>query len=127
MSHLLAAGASTGNDTLDLLLPFLNLGVVVVVLYMIVRKVGLVPAWTMTEQEKAHTKALADAEESRRRELAAKDAIIAGLEADKAHLRQVSESLQAAFREQVIPALTKANEVAGDYVDALRRHSMGGS
>jgi hypothetical protein len=109
---LAAAGDNSGNVVLDQYLPFVNFGVLGILIVLLVSKKWLIPAWT-----------LEDIKETHERELGVKDAVIADKDEDIKELKESLNALQALTREQVIPALVRANQLSADYVAELARRS----
>jgi hypothetical protein len=103
---------SSGNGLIDQILPFLNFGIIGILVVLIVSKKWLVPAWTLEELKETHD-----------RELAQKDSVIADKDEDLKELKESTAALQALTREQVIPALVRANQLSADYVAELARRS----
>lgn len=87
---------------------FLQFGLLGLIFVMIVAKKFLVPEWTLNQLSDAHILALG-----------AKDERIASLEADKVELKENLAQLQALTRDQIIPALVRANQLSADYVNEL--------
>lgn len=110
-----AVTPATGSGALDILLPFINFGLIAVLLIMAVKKVGFVPKWTLDDLKEAHE-----------RELKVKDQVIAGKDADLRELKEANSALQMLTREQVIPALVRSNQLSADYVQQLAERSNTG-
>lgn len=113
--ELLAAAAESA-PSIDYFLPFVNFGVIGVLVVMLVSKRWVVPKYTLDDLKDAHA-----------RELVVKDAIIEGQAADIKELKAANADLQDLTREQVIPALVRANQLSADYVAELAKRGLHGS
>ena len=102
-------------DPASLVAPILSTGLVGVVLVMLIFEIGLVT-------KKSLERALA----SFQAELALKDEVIKGKDADLADLKVVNADLQRLTSEKMIPALVQATEVSRAYVSELaKRGTLG--
>lgn len=126
---LLAADApgSSGSNAIDQLLPFLNLGIIVVLVLMVVTKTGLVPKWVLDDAVAAHDREMADLREAHERELASKNAQIGQLLSDRVDLKEDNDKLSDTMLNKSIPALTEANRLTAQWVDAQNRRAFGGT
>lgn len=136
---LQAATDTTGTGSpIDLILPYLNLGIIVVLVLLFATKTGIVPKWSLddaekrhetenTDQDTQHARELADKEAAHARELALKDAQLTGLQTDKDELKRTNEQLTRVAQEQFLPALIEANRLTALYVDTIARRGQGGS
>jgi hypothetical protein len=131
-SYWATSSNETGSAVLDSLLPYLNLGIVVVLVLMFVTKTGIVPKWTLDESERRHKqerdddqhdhlRELQSKDGAHQRELAAKDSAIQLLERDKEELKRTNEQLTRVAQEQFLPALIEANRLTALYVDTIAR------
>lgn len=131
--HILAAqqqqpGTLTGVPTIDSLIPFLNLGLIVVLLVMFLKNIGVVPKWTYDELKTQHADELKTLQDAHDREMAGKDAQLAALQADKSELKATNDQLTRVAQEQFLPALIEANRLTAQYVDEIgRRGGSGGT
>lgn len=100
----LLAVESTGDSggQFDFVTPFLNVGLVGVLLLMFVLRKGIVPEWVLKQAEERH-----------KTELEAKDADIKEL---KELVRQGTEL----YNTQVVPAFTRSIDVNREYLELLR-------
>lgn len=123
---------STGSSLLDSLLPYLNLGIVVIAVLLFATKTGIVPKWTLDEAERRHQKEKQDDDADHVRELSAAEAahqretealnqLIQRLERDKQELTHTNEQLTRVAQEQFLPALIEANRLTALYVDTIAR------
>lgn len=104
-------------DPTNLIGPILSTGLVGIFLVMLIFEVGLVTK-----------KSLERVVSSFKAELAAKDEIIKGKDADVAELKTANSDLQRLTSEKMIPALVQATEVSRAYVSELaKRGSLGPS
>jgi hypothetical protein len=108
-----AEAVTTGAPTIDAFLPFLNFGIIGILVVMLVSKRWVVPKYTLDDLMVAH-----------QRELAVKDALIEGYRADIAELKEINNQLQNLTREQMIPALVRANQLSADYVAELAKRGI---
>lgn len=95
-----ASGGGGGN--LDFITPFLNVGLVGVLLLMFVLRKGIVPEWVLKQAEERH-----------KEELAAKDA-------DIKELKQMVKEGTDLYNTQVVPAFTRSIDVNREYLELLR-------
>jgi hypothetical protein len=124
VTGLLAEGGTTsetGSPSIDSFLPYLNFGLLGLLVVVLASKKIFVPKWTLDDTITQHTAAMTALQESHKRELEAKDLIIKGLERDKDELKATNTSLQALTRDQFLPALIEANRLTALYVDTLAR------
>lgn len=124
-ASLSTATETTGSRTLDTLLPYLNLGLITVLVLLFVTKTGIVPKWSLDDSDKRHRNEMADKDAAHSRELALKDAQIAALQNDKDELRRTNEQLTRVAQEQFLPALIEANRLTALYVDTIARRQAG--
>lgn len=101
-SSVPADPSPTGSSTLDTITPFLNLGIVGLMIIMFISRKGIVPEWVLKEAEARHE-----------REMAKKDEDIAELK------RLVADSTRL-YNDQVVPAFTRSIDVNREYVELLR-------
>lgn len=126
--YLSAADSSGGASDalpgpLQLILPYLNLGVFVLLCLALVLKWGLVPKWVLDEQKRSHDAEIRVKDDTHRRELAARDAQITQLTADREELKQTNNELQNLARDRLLPALIESSRLAAAYVSELQRRS----
>lgn len=95
------AAEPAGND-FSFLTPFLNVGLVGVLLLMFVFRKGIVPEWVLRQTEERH-----------KLEIEAKDNDIREL---KELVRQATEL----YNTQVVPAFTRSIDVNREYLELLR-------
>jgi hypothetical protein len=126
LAALGAVAETTGSPVIDLVLPFLNLGVIVVIVLMVVTKTGLVPKWVLDDAVKAHDREVADLKEVHERELAGKNAQIGQLLSDRMDLKEDNDKLADTMLNRAIPALTEANRLSAQWIDAQNRRAFGG-
>jgi hypothetical protein len=98
---------TTGSPVIDTLLPFLNLGVIVVIVLMVVTKTGLVPKWSLDDAQTQHDRELND------------------LKAQLAALKADNDKLADTMLSQAIPALTEANRLSAQWLDYQNRRTWG--
>lgn len=118
---LMAAGETATPDPIGLFLPYLNLGVIVVLVIMAVTKRGFIPKWVIDDQEKAHNETLTELKVSHERELAAEKARADAAEAREEEYKHLNRDLQTYQRDQLQPALIETTRVVSAYVQALAR------
>lgn len=99
--------AKSATNPFDFITPFLNIGLVGVLLLMFVLRKGIVPEWVLKQTEERH-----------REELARKDADIEELK------KTVAEGTKL-YNDQVVPAFTRSIDVNREYVELLRRQAEG--
>lgn len=97
--------SSDSGGSFNFITPFLNVGLIGVLLLMFVLRKGIVPEWVLKQAEERH-----------QRELSAKDADITELK------RLVAESTKM-YNDQVVPAFTRSIDVNREYVELLRRQN----
>ncbi len=118
LAGVIVAAADTSGSPLDpnnLIAPILSTGLVGVVLVMLIFEIGLVTK-----------KSLERLVESHKAELAEKDRVITGKDADLADLKAANADLQRLTSEKMIPALVQATEVSRAYVSELaKRGTLG--
>jgi cell division protein FtsB len=102
------AAESSGNLALDQLLPFLNLGIIVVLVGLIMTKTGLVPKWVLDDAIAVHDRETAD------------------LKAQITELKADNDKLADTMLTQAIPALTEANRLSAQWVEMQNRRAFGG-
>lgn len=126
--HMIAAeGTTSGSPAIDLILPFVNLGVIVVLVIMVVTKNGFVPKWSLDDAERRNEEQVRQLNESHAREMAAKEDQIDALQADKKELKDTNEELQNLARDRLLPALIESSRLAAAYVAELQRRGSGGA
>lgn len=119
---LWAAGASTGSASpIELLVPYLNLGVIVGLVIMAVTKRGFIPKWVLDDEEKAHDDALTELKAAHDREMAAEIGRREAAEKREEEYKRLNADLQNYQRDQLQPALIETTRVVSAYVQALAR------
>lgn len=113
--------ATTGNGVIDQWLPFLNFGLIGVLIIMVLTKTGFVPKWTLDKAEEKNASDVADIRSAHEREIALLKEQIAVLLADKSSLKQVNDELTKVAQEQFLPALIESNRLTALYVETLAR------
>lgn len=116
---------STGSDILNQLLPFLNFGIVGVLVVLIATKRVFVPKWSLDDLQETHEATLRSLEEGHVRELASRDAQIAALEDDKRELKAANDKLTQLTQDKILPALFEANRLAALQVEVITRRVSG--
>lgn len=116
---------STGSDVINQLLPFLNFGIVGVLVVLIATKRVFVPKWSLDDLRETHEVAIKSLEDSHARELAARDTQIGALEEDKRELKGTNEKLTQLTQEKILPALFEANRLAALQVEVITRRVNG--
>lgn len=91
-----------GPGNFDFITPFLNVGLVGVLLLMFVLRKGIVPEWVLRQAEERH-----------KTELAAKDA-------DIKELKEMVKTGTDLYNTQVVPAFTRSIDVNREYLELLR-------
>lgn len=91
-----------GSNNFDFITPFLNVGLVGVLLLMFVLRKGIVPEWVLKQAEERH-----------KAELAAKDA-------DIKELKEMVKQGTELYNTQVVPAFTRSIDVNREYLELLR-------
>jgi uncharacterized protein YacL (UPF0231 family) len=92
---------------------FLQFGLLGVIFLCLVMKKFIVPEWTLNALKEQHEASLKVKEEQ-----------ISQLKADKDELKATAEQLQKLTREEVIPALVVANQMAADHLQWIRDHDV---
>jgi uncharacterized protein YacL (UPF0231 family) len=111
---LMSAAASTGGLTGSFgVATFLQFGLLGVVFLCIVMKKFIVPEWTLT--------ALKDQYEA---QIKVKEDQISALKDDKEELKVTAEQLQKLTRDEMIPALVVANQMAAEHVQWIKDHDV---
>lgn len=118
---VVVAAEDVVNNPIAGFLPYLNLGVIVLLVIMAATKKGFIPKWVLDDQEKAHADAVAATEAAHERELAAEKARADAAEAREEEYKQLNRDLQAYQRDQLQPALIETTRVVSAYVQALAR------
>ena len=90
------------NQGFDFITPFLNVGLVGVLLLMFVLRKGIVPEWVLRQAEERH-----------KAELEAKDA-------DIKELKEMVKVGTELYNTQVVPAFTRSIDVNREYLELLR-------
>ena len=103
--HLLGAEASTASSTLDLITPFVNFGIIGVLVIMFVSRKFIIPEWVLREAQERHE-----------RELAARDR-------DIAELKETLKAGTDMYNTQVIPAFTRSIDVNREYNELIRKQA----
>ena len=93
-------------STFDFVTPFLNVGLVGVLLLMFVLRKGIVPEWVLRQTEERH-----------KAELAAKDV-------DIKELKELVKQGTELYNNQVVPAFTRSIDVNREYLELLRRRDL---
>lgn len=115
-----AAGGS-GNATIDLVVPYLNLGFIVVIVIMTISKKGFVPKWVLDDREKAHEKEMADLNRAHEREVEILTQRAVQAESREEEYKRLNADLQTYQRDQLQPALIESTRIVAAYVAALSR------
>ncbi len=109
------------TDPIALFLPYLNLGVIVVLVIMAVTKKGFIPKWVLDDQEKLHAAGLVELKASHERELTATKTALEAAERREEEYKRLNGDLQNYQRDQLQPALIETTRVVSAYVQALAR------
>lgn len=96
------APAPAPQSTFDLITPFLNVGLVGVLLLMFVFRKGIVPEWVLRQTEERH-----------KAELESRDA-------DIKELKEMVRDGTELYNTQVVPAFTRSIDVNREYLELLR-------
>lgn len=91
-----------GGGGLDVITPFLNVGLVGLILLMFVLRKGIVPEWVLRQAEERH-----------KLEMEAKDA-------DIKELKQMVKDGTELYNSQVVPAFTRSIDLNREYLEVLR-------
>jgi hypothetical protein len=116
-----AMAESTGSPVLDSFLPFINLGVLVVVVGMVLTRRGFIPSWSLQDCETSRDRELAETRAQYDRAVAFLQAQMDRVEAERRDLRHQLDTLQRTTTEQVVPVLIEANRITSQYLDTLSR------
>lgn len=123
---MLLADAAATTTGIDAVLPYLNLGIIAVLVLLFITKTGIVPKWTLDEREEQHRREIDELHRANDRELAAKEAQIVTLAADKADLKADNDRLATTMLRDTIPALTEANRLTAQWIEVQNRRAIGG-
>lgn len=99
--NIAAAASGTTGTGLDLITPWLNIGIAGVLILMFVLRKGIVPEWVLRAAEERHTQECA--------------AFTARIEKLEASLKDANNLIVG----QVIPALTRSTDVNQRYVEEI--------
>lgn len=102
-----SAGSSVGIAT------FLQFGLLGVIFVCVVMKKFIVPEWTLTALKEQYEQ-----------QIKVKEDQIAALKADKEELKTTAEQLQKLTRDEMIPALVVANQMAAEHVQWIKDHDV---
>jgi hypothetical protein len=116
-----SSGTAPTNDIITSLVPYLNLGLIVVMLIMAMKKVGFVPKWTLDDLTVEHEKVIKAKDEAQAFIVTELRARLVAADADRAELKEAVTALQNYQRDQLGPALIESSRVISRYVDALAR------
>jgi hypothetical protein len=119
-----AMGDTTGNPALDGLLPFINLGVLVVVVIMVITRRGFIPSWSLEDCQTSRDRELAEIKAQYDRAVAFLQQQLDHVEAERRDLRHQLDTLQRTTTEQVVPVLIEANRITSKYLDTLARQTQ---
>lgn len=128
LTGVLADAAPEGGalpSEISLLIPYLNLGVIVVLVIMAATKKGFIPKWVLDDQEKTSAASLDELKRAHAAELAAVAARADAAEKRESEYKQLNADLQTYQRDQLQPALIETTRVVSAYVSALAKR--GGS
>lgn len=116
-----AESAPTGIDPISQLIPYLNLGVIVILVIMAVTKKGFIPKWVLDDTNAAHDKVVTELKEAHARELAQEKERADATEKREEEYKRLNQDLQNYQRDQLQPALIETTRVVSAYVQALAR------
>ena len=122
-----AATDTSSTDTINQLLPFLNFGIVGVLVILIATKRVFVPKWSLDDMKEAHEQYVQDKDDAHDREVAQLNAQIVNLENDKKELKTANEKLTQLTQDKILPALFEANRLAALQVEVISRRVRGGA
>lgn len=122
---LTAAVDGSGSDILNSMLPFLNFGIVGVLVVLVATKRVFVPKWSLDDLKEVNDAAMNALVEAHTRELGSRDTLIAALENDKTELKAANEKLTQLTQEKILPALFEANRLAALQVEVITRRVNG--
>lgn len=105
---------ASGFDAIE---PFVNVGIVGIILLCIVFRKFFVPEWVLKDAEARHQRELDSKEANHKREIDAKAADIAELK------KMVADGAKQ-LNDQVIPAFTRSIDVNREYVELLRTRRL---
>lgn len=104
-----------------MLIPYLNFGLIVVLLIMAVRKIGFVPRWTLDDQAEEQVKVVAAKDEAHAAITTELRERLKAAEADRNELKEANAALLKYQRDELGPALIESSRIIARYVDALSR------
>jgi hypothetical protein len=119
-----AMGESTGSPVLDSFLPFINLGVLVVLVGMVITRRGFIPSWSLEDCENSRDRELSEIKAQYDRAVAFLQQQLDHVESERRDLRHQLDTLQRTTTEQVVPVLIEANRITSKYLDTLARHTQ---
>lgn len=106
---------------MELLVPYLNLGVIVVLVIMAVTKKGFIPKWVLDDQKELYELQLSDKDTAHGREMAQEVSRREAAEGREEEYKRLNADLQNYQRDQLQPALIETTRVVSAYVQALAR------
>jgi len=101
----------------DAIGPFVNVGIVGIILLCLVFKKFFVPEWVLKDAEARHQREREEKDTRHAQEMAAKDADITELK------KMVADGAKQ-LNDQVIPAFTRSIDVNREYVELLRTRRL---
>lgn len=127
--HVIAAAttADPNGDVISQLLPFLNFGVVGLLVILIATKRVFVPKWTLDDMKETQEQYAQEREDAHEREITQMNAQILNLENDKKELKTANEKLTQLTQDKILPALFEANRLAALQVEVISRRVQGGA
>lgn len=115
--YVAADNTTNSGLSFDAIGPFVNVGIVGVILLCIVFKKFFVPEWVLKEAETRHQRERDEATVRHQREMDAK-------EADIVELKKMVADGAKQLNDQVIPAFTRSIDVNREYVELLRARRL---
>jgi uncharacterized protein YacL (UPF0231 family) len=107
-----AAAAAAGTSSVGIA-TFLQFGLLGVIFVCVVMKKFIVPEWTLTALKEQYEQ-----------QIKVKEDQISALKADKEELKTTAEQLQKLTRDEMIPALVVANQMAAEHVQWIKDHDV---
>lgn len=112
---------SAGSDAvLQTIVPYLNLGIIAVLVVMFIKGIGVVPQWVHVRTEQDAAGDLVRLEQAHVRHLADKDEQIDDLRDQVEELKTANRVLLEVYQGRLLPALVENNRLTALYIEHLQ-------